>query len=76
MHLLVLVSMLGMTLWKKLREYAMPCEKNDVQKLTLRQEVASTRRPGALAVIGGFAGELDLAEAGYSNGGVLVRELL
>ncbi|KUJ19814.1 phosphoribosylamine--glycine ligase [Mollisia scopiformis] len=38
----------------------------------IKREVASTRRPGALAIIGGFGGELDLAEAGYSNGGILV----
>lgn len=42
-------------------------------KLTPVQEVASTSRPGALAIIGGFGGELDLNEAGYSNGGILVR---
>lgn len=42
----------------------------------IKREVASTRRPGALAIIGGFAGELNLAEAGYSNGGILVSNSL
>lgn len=41
----------------------------------IKREVASTRRPGALAEIGGFAGELDLAGAGYSSGGILVAAI-
>ncbi|TQS32684.1 hypothetical protein Golomagni_06994, partial [Golovinomyces magnicellulatus] len=38
----------------------------------IKKAVASTKRPGADAVIGGFGGELDLSAAGYANGPILV----
>lgn len=42
-------------------------------KLTyLYQAVASTKRPGADAEIGGFGGEVDLEKAGYAGAPILV----
>jgi phosphoribosylamine--glycine ligase / phosphoribosylformylglycinamidine cyclo-ligase len=38
----------------------------------IKQAVASTRQPGASAEIGGFGGEVDLAEAGFPGAPVLV----
>jgi phosphoribosylamine--glycine ligase/phosphoribosylformylglycinamidine cyclo-ligase len=38
----------------------------------IKNAVASTRRPGADAQIGGFGGELDLEQAGYSTAPILV----
>lgn len=38
----------------------------------IKAEVASTRRPGADAEIGGFGGMLDLSAAGYPGGPILV----
>jgi phosphoribosylamine--glycine ligase / phosphoribosylformylglycinamidine cyclo-ligase len=38
----------------------------------IRKAVASTRRPGSDAEIGGFGGELDLELAGYSSAPILV----
>lgn len=38
----------------------------------IKKAVASTKRPGADAVIGGFGGELDLEAAGYPNAPILV----
>ncbi|PSS18705.1 hypothetical protein M430DRAFT_242916 [Amorphotheca resinae ATCC 22711] len=38
----------------------------------IRKAVASTRRPGADAEIGGFGGEVDLAKAGYTNAPIMV----
>lgn len=42
-----------------------------ISKLTI-QAVASTKRPGADAEIGGFGGEVDLDKAGYAGAPVLV----
>lgn len=44
-----------------------------VQKI--KSAVASTRRPGADAEIGGFGGALDLAAAGYSEAPILVQAI-
>ncbi|KAK2594534.1 Bifunctional purine biosynthetic protein ADE1 [Conoideocrella luteorostrata] len=38
----------------------------------IKKAVASTKRPGADAEIGGFGGELDLSQCGYPNAPVLV----
>jgi phosphoribosylamine--glycine ligase/phosphoribosylformylglycinamidine cyclo-ligase len=38
----------------------------------IKKAVASTRRPGADAEIGGFGGELDLSKAGYSGAPIIV----
>ncbi|KAG5992522.1 hypothetical protein E4U43_003740 [Claviceps pusilla] len=38
----------------------------------IKKAVASTKRPGADAEIGGFGGELDLSQCGYSGGPILV----
>lgn len=38
----------------------------------IKKAVASTKRPGADAEIGGFGGEVDLNLAGYPGGGVMV----
>lgn len=38
----------------------------------IKKAVASTKRAGADAIIGGFGGELDLSAAGYTNAPVLV----
>ena len=38
----------------------------------IKKAVASTRRPGADAEIGGFGGEVDLHKAGYTSGPVMV----
>ncbi|KHN97712.1 Phosphoribosylglycinamide synthetase [Metarhizium album ARSEF 1941] len=38
----------------------------------IRKAVASTKRPGADAEIGGFGGELDLSQCGYPNAPILV----
>jgi hypothetical protein len=40
------------------------------------QAVASTRRPGADAEIGGFGGEVDLEQAGYAGGPIMVSFIL
>ncbi|PMD43779.1 phosphoribosylamine--glycine ligase [Hyaloscypha variabilis F] len=38
----------------------------------IKKAVASTRRPGADAEIGGFGGEVDLEQAGYAGGPIMV----
>ncbi|KAG5992751.1 hypothetical protein E4U52_002536 [Claviceps spartinae] len=38
----------------------------------IKKAVASTKRPGADAEIGGFGGELDLSQCGYTGGPILV----
>jgi len=38
----------------------------------IKSAIASTAQPGAPAMIGGFGGEVDLAEAGWKDGPVLV----
>jgi phosphoribosylamine--glycine ligase/phosphoribosylformylglycinamidine cyclo-ligase len=38
----------------------------------IKKAVASTRRPGADAEIGGFAGEVDLNAANYSGAPIMV----
>lgn len=42
---------------------------------SIKAAVASTRRPGADAEIGGFGGALDLAAAGYSEPPVLIQAI-
>lgn len=42
---------------------------------SIKRAVASTRRPGADAEIGGFGGALDLSAAGYSEPPVLVQAI-
>jgi homoserine kinase len=42
---------------------------------SIKKAVASTRRPGADAEIGGFGGALDLAAAGYSEAPILIQAI-
>lgn len=42
---------------------------------SIKSAVASTRRPGADAVIGGFGGALDLAAAGYDEPPILIQAI-
>jgi homoserine kinase len=42
---------------------------------SIKKAVASTRRPGADAEIGGFGGVLDLAAAGYKDAPILVQAI-
>lgn len=41
----------------------------------IKQAVASTKRPGADAEIGGFGGELDLSQCGYQDAPILVAAI-